>query len=321
MKINDVLLTEAGWADYLKGAVNKIFDLAGEKEIDIDQAATMGAKELQQSWARMVNNLRSHYDKIDEKNLREQLLGFLHKTGVEFWPYNGSQRREQFTLVAKNNKPEAGAFSKLVFDSFNTIISETLAGRETGGAVQQALVNTFKEAVNTQQRNQFGVQRKDSKASPANSNIRFKPEDFGARLSGRLAPLNTETDTDNYENAVLPIKYLKTALEDANGNIVRRTYVLVNGTWMVDVNGSDDVDSWTLQPMEGNTTIIASMLKNISASVSAETLDLHDLVSPYTSAKGSQQALMRRVGTSREDYRLISREEGLQYTYGGNETK
>ena len=290
MKINDIIL-EAGWTDNIRNIVGTFSKGEGPGAVTKE-----AGKRLADLWTRTVTKTAKQ-QKLSETDLRVYLLDFCSRnTGVWFWPEKGnpSDNVKKYQLTQN-----AGAYSQDVYKSFNQIIDATLSGR-TGG-----LDTPFAKIMQVGMADQQQV---------SGNYITFKPEEYGAPLSGRLEPLRDQP------NAIIPVQYLDTVYIDNNGEQQSRTYVRFNGKWMDDANATDG--GWTLNnETTEDVDRIKSMLAWVRPSAYATQLKTGQYKEPYVSVTGSSRALMQRFGKSQTQYRLLDIDEQMNYYSGLNSSQ
>lgn len=331
MKINDVI-TE-GWQEgfkHIQTAFGMLGQLGGndsqQDEAEIDQVLQQSSKHFAQSWATLVSNITRNYRDKEDKGLSEitkQLAALFMKIGV---PMSSPATDPKLQVKRQYTDPKSGrvfqsigATTAKVKNAFDTIKSETVAGRPSSAAVQKAFEAASEEALTEYQRkflDPYGDQQPTSPGEPTSPEVDLEKL-HGQRLAGTNAEyLLTQS------NAIIPIEFLDVTIDlgrtNSNGKpaVAYKTFVRYNGQWYEDTN--PETDEYSL--VEFNFAEFASKLDQAIAKISkfVNARSIEDVPSPFIRAYGSRTAYMQRRGESTNQYHLLDRDTILRMQYGGS---
>ena len=318
MKINDVI-TE-GWQEGLRGLFSKAIDALNSGSATPDQAVRAIAKQTQKQWAAMVANARRNYGK-DAKIEKAQLAGLLMQIGT---PMRTGSGRFQVKKAAPG-APAIFADSKKVEDAFNTIYNESMAGREMGAGVFNALVDATEEAVSETQRKTYSPYAQPDAAQQPAADIEDRTEldkYHGKPLAGTEFDGLIDPNSDQYENAIIPIEYINLAFKRKNkdGSVadpLLRSFVRYNGQWYIDTNDDPqefDLDEWN---NESEIQVLNSLIGRVSTASTEETIQQYPQSILATAPRASKTMWMKRHGALPDQFRKMSLYDALKQTARG----
>jgi hypothetical protein len=319
MKINDVVITE-GWQEGLRGLFSKAVDALNSGSATPDQAVRAIAKQTQKQWAAMVANARRNYGNktVIEK---AQLAGLLMQIGT---PMRTGSGRFQVKKAAPG-APAIFADSKKVEDAFNTIYSESMAGREMSAGVFNALVDATEEAVSETQRKTYSPYGQPDAAQQPAADIEDRTElakYHGKPLAGTEFDGLVNPESDEYENAIIPIHYInlrirKKLRDGSEGEPINRSFVRYNGQWYIDIN--DDPDEYDLDDWdnEGDIQLLNSLISRVKSAVGGQTITQYPQNILADAPYGSKNMWMKRHGTLPDRFHSLSLPDALKQTFRG----
>jgi hypothetical protein len=319
MKINDVVITE-GWQESLRSLFGKAVDAFRSDEASPNQAIRAIAQATQKQWAAMVANMRRNYGN-NTKIEKAQLAAMLMQLGT---PMRTGSGRFQVKKAA-NGAPAIFADSKKVEDAFNTIYNETVAGRETGSGVFNALVAATEEAVSETQRKTYDPYGQPGAAQQPALDTEDRTElakYHGKPLTGTEFDGLVNPESDEYENAIIPIHYInlrirKKMRDGSEGEPINRSFVRYNGQWYIDIN--DDPDEYDLDDWdnEGDIQLLNSLIGRVKSAVGGQTITQYPQNILADAPYGSKNMWMKRHGTLPDRFASLSLPDALKQTFRG----
>ena len=318
MKINDVI-TE-GWQEGLRGLFSKAIDALNSGSATPDQAVRAIAKQTQKQWAAMVANLRRNYGQ-DAKIEKAQLAGLLMQIGT---PMRTGSGRFQVKKAAPG-APAIFADSKKVEDAFNTIYSESMAGREMSAGVFNALVDATEEAVSETQRKTYSPYAQPDAAQQPAADIEDRTElakYHGKPLSGTEFDGLVNPESEEYNGAIIPIHYISLRLrkkmrDGTEGEPIARSFVQYNGKWYIDT--IDDPDEYELDDWdnEGDIQLLNSLIGRVKSAVGGQTITQYPQNILADAPYGSKNMWMQRHGTLPDRFRSLAMPDALKQSFRG----
>ena len=348
MKINDVL--NEGWQDGLRKIFGSIYNAWSNGEADAERVIESLAKQAQQQWVRMVANLRRNYKERTDIPKR-QLAGFLMQLGT---PMRVGNPSKYSTAITRSSKDANGkrleriyADSEKVLDAFNTIYSETVAGRENGGGVYNALVAALEEAIVETQRkalNPHAQPAGESPVQPAADPIKRTELNkyHGEVLAGTEFDGLVNPNKPEYKNAIIPVDMVSVTYQPVTYRGGRRKdqvrwgetrpeevasekkrtdrFIRLNGKWYIDY--SQSAMAAKLEPYEdtARATILNSLISNVLTATGGVTVQDYPQSGTFgitTPPWVSKNIWLQRNGTSADEFEVQDLPTGLEQSFRG----
>lgn len=322
MKINDVI--NEGWQDGLRGLFSKAVNAFQTGEADPKRVIQALAKQAQQQWVRLVANIRRNVDDPDVE--KKQLAAFLMQMGVPFRIGSGEfqVKGAHSDTKTKRNHPSIFADSKKVRDAFETIVSETEAGRESGAGVYNALVAALEEAVSETQRKQYNPYGEPGTEQPA-TDVEDRTElakYHGKPLAGTEFDGLVNPESEEYKNAIIPILYINLGFrrkmaDGSEGDPINRSFVKYNGQWYIDLD--DDPEQYDLDEWDDEKIIqlLNSLMGRVKSAVGGQSITQYpqSILAPIP--YGSKNMWMQRHGTLPDRFASLNIYDALKQTARG----